>query len=41
VLAKRISNVEQGMLNVEGKENFNIQHSTFDIRYSKTDACTM
>jgi len=28
-------NAEQGIMNVEGKENFSIRHSLFDIRYSK------
>jgi len=27
-------NTEQGIMNVEGKENFSIRHSLFDIRYS-------
>jgi hypothetical protein len=27
-------NTEQGIMNVEGKENFIIRHSLFDIRYS-------
>ena len=28
-------NTEQGIMNVEGKENFSIRNSLFDIRYSK------
>ena len=28
-------NTEQGIMNVEGKENFIIRNSLFDIRYSK------
>jgi hypothetical protein len=28
------SNTEQGIMNVEGKENFIIRNSFFDIRYS-------
>jgi len=28
-------NIEFRMLNIEGKENFFIQNSLFDIRYSK------
>jgi hypothetical protein len=28
-------NTEQGIMNVEGKENFIIGNSLFDIRYSK------
>jgi hypothetical protein len=27
-------NTEQGIMNVEGKENFITRHSLFDIRYS-------
>jgi hypothetical protein len=33
--AERLSRVEQGIMNVEGKENFIIRNSLFDIRYSK------
>jgi hypothetical protein len=29
-----LSRVEQGIMNVEGKENFSIRNSLFDIRYS-------
>ena len=33
---KRMMNIEQGMSNVEGMvSSFSIQHSLFDIRYSK------
>jgi hypothetical protein len=35
VSAKREpQNTDQGIMNVEGKENFIIRHSFFDIRYS-------
>jgi hypothetical protein len=32
---KEPQNTEQGIMKVEGKENFIIRHSLFDIRYSK------
>jgi len=30
-----LQNAEQGIMNVEGKENFIIRNSLLDIRYSK------
>jgi hypothetical protein len=32
--AERLSRVEQGIMNVEGKENFIIRNFLIDIRYS-------
>jgi hypothetical protein len=34
-------NTEQGIMNVEGKENFIIRNSLFDIRYSKQGKLTV
>jgi hypothetical protein len=31
---RELQNIEQGIMNVEGKENFIIRNSLFDIRYS-------
>jgi len=33
-------NIEQGIMNVEGKENFIIRHSLFDVRYSSLKKLT-
>jgi hypothetical protein len=41
---KEPQNTEQGIMNVEGKENFIIRNSLFDIRYSnyvKTNAIVL
>jgi len=37
---KEPQNTQQGIMNVEGEENFIIRNSLFDIRYSKLKKLT-